>query len=1094
MRLSDLKASYPEFQEIYRNHFQGARFDTVFRRDGDFGARKLRLVSVQHLLGKHQRLRRKKHAKLVQSLLRGDFNSAQRILGEPKRPSIVFTLVATAVGACPPSPSNDETLKGEMKSLSARLSDSQFLLEMKDVNDEVLQPMIQEIQALSHSLLSPLIDTTVGAMARAVMELQQDVFRRNIQHDIERDEMKRRDEEFAGFVRKLNAQSAWRKDSVVRIYGLATTPLDDCGDSRGWISRSPYRSQEYWVTGRQETFKDYQLEFRVQLMSLLRDDKQNMQLDFNYIPNPIVNDRLSSHFHLPTAMNIAFCQILENERLLLILVDRERIFIYLELLLAIDPAIRRNRPIKSLNRESIGQDILFAYEETKRTLAVCSSRRLQLHVFVFDKTLKTLRAQGSAIDLSPWYSQARISILQVAFVSGKEEMVLVDSSSRACIFSFTSLQFRPASLSVPSLPNAIFSSPDGSCFLTLHNHDSKQSLTAYHWETFGSTHGIPLDVPEFSLQGAVITSMVSRGCIFLISLDVDTGLVRSIAIDITKKVTGFIFKKGGGCAPIKGERQTLHNSLLDCHTEVWTRFPVVPAVKRSTVTSLSEGHQKSLTFITEDHTRPFESYFTNLVQTFETTAKKPTEEELHSIQVSAAQFETFQDNVALNSDWDVSRYRAGEWLVDLLCLIPIHIAVCRENKFIPLADGVLSSDLERTLLGAEVNQIVDKLSFGWYESIFQSYLAAKPVKVVSSMGQQSVGKSFSLNHLLDTSFTGSAMRTTEGVWMSVTPTDEALIVSLDFEGVDSIKRSRQEDTIGSFTVLFRNNYAFTRDISGLFQSFQSSASVLDPAANPSLFQSTLVIIIKDVVNVDSAEIAKEFSLKFQRIVEQEQDANFISRLHGWKLKIIPWPVIESKGFYKSFSTLKKLLDSQKTSHTTASEFLHTIKTLMAKLKANDWGVLSQNMTEHRTSNLSALLPIALATGYSEVEPGIEPLKNFDTGLIVEGEDTTARFAIFQRERNLSAHVDSRLAALLESWNPSTKRQFMPDPDWTANLVSYINRLIDLRVNHVRLWLDSNLERFQSGHAAVEALRRQVDNMVIEMRSNVQLCRALSNHP
>jgi hypothetical protein len=284
---------------------------------------------------------------------------------------------------------------------------------------------------------------------------------------------------------------------------------------------------------------------------------------------------------------------------------------------------------------------------------------------------------------------------------------------------------RPASLSIPSLPNAIFSSPDGSCFLTFHDYDSKQSLTAYHWETFGSTPGISLDVPGFSIQGAVITSMVSRGCIFLISLDIDTGLVRSIAIDITKKVTEFVFRKGGGNAPIKGERQSLHNSLLDCHTEVWTRFPVVPAVKRSTLTSSSERHQKTLTFITEDHTRPFESYFTNLVQTFERTAKKPTDGELHSIQVSAAQFETFQDNVALHSDWNVSRYRAGEWLVDLLCLIPIHIAVCRENKFIPLADGVLSSDLERSLLGSEVNQIVDKLSFGWYESIFQSYLAAK---------------------------------------------------------------------------------------------------------------------------------------------------------------------------------------------------------------------------------------------------------------------------------------------------------------------------------------------------------------------------------
>jgi len=70
--------------------------------------------------------------------------------------------------------------------------------------------------------------------------------------------------------------------------------------------------------------------------------------------------------------------------------------------------------------------------------------QLQLHVFVFDETLKTLRAQGRAIDLSPWYSQVDISLLQVAFVCGKEEIVLVDSSNRARLFSFISLQFRYA--------------------------------------------------------------------------------------------------------------------------------------------------------------------------------------------------------------------------------------------------------------------------------------------------------------------------------------------------------------------------------------------------------------------------------------------------------------------------------------------------------------------------------------------------------------------------------------------------------------------------------------------------------------------------
>lgn len=89
------------------------------------------------------------------------------------------------------------------------------------------------------------------------------------------------------------------------------------------------------------------------------------------------------------------------------------------------------------------------------------------------------------------------------------------------------------------------------------------------------------------------------------------------------------------------------------------------------------------------------------------------------------------------------------------------------------------------------------------------------------------------------------------------------------QGVHSIERSAQEDTLlvlfnaaisnlvrvhfganmHTFTyensqVLFRNNFALSRDITNLFQSFQTSSTVLDPDANPTLFQSTLVVIIK----------------------------------------------------------------------------------------------------------------------------------------------------------------------------------------------------------------------------------------------------------
>jgi hypothetical protein len=76
-----------------------------------------------------------------------------------------------------------------------------------------------------------------------------------------------------------------------------------------------------------------------------------------------------------------------------------------------------------------------------------------------------------------------------------------------------------------------------------------------------------------------------------------------------------------------------------------------------------------------------------------------------------------------------------------------------------------------------------------------------------------------------------------------------------------------------------------------------------------------------------------FALKFKQIVQAEKDNNFITRIHRGKLQIIPWPVIGSREFYTLFSAVKQKLDQQATSHRTAGEFLLTLKTLMAKLKA-----------------------------------------------------------------------------------------------------------------------------------------------------------------
>lgn len=57
--------------------------------------------------------------------------------------------------------------------------------------------------------------------------------------------------------------------------------------------------------------------------------------------------------------------------------------------------------------------------------------------------------------------------------------------------------------------------------------------------------------------------------------------------------------------------------------------------------------------------------------------------------------------------------------------ISYSLAVTRDNRFLPLKNGVWDPDYEQSLLGADVPNIVDSLSIGWYEPVFQSYMAAK---------------------------------------------------------------------------------------------------------------------------------------------------------------------------------------------------------------------------------------------------------------------------------------------------------------------------------------------------------------------------------
>ena len=234
-----------------------------------------------------------------------------------------------------------------------------------------------------------------------------------------------------------------------------------------------------------------------------------------------------------------------------------------------------------------------------------------------------------------------------------------------------------------------------------------------------------------------LTSLVSRSSVHLIKLDLQAHACQSVALDITRKVTEFMFKERGVRGQsVKGSKFTAHNCLLDCHVEVWTRFPVLPAVQRTAISSSSTRLGRRLLFVTNRDHELFHSHFSDLIDTFEKATKKPTGDLLKTLSksVTAASFAVFANEFRVDRQWVVSQFKAGEWVVNFLCLIPIQIAVAKDNRFLPLKDGVSSPEMEKSLLGADVNRIVDSVSFGWYESLFQSYMADKVRFAVTKYG------------------------------------------------------------------------------------------------------------------------------------------------------------------------------------------------------------------------------------------------------------------------------------------------------------------------------------------------------------------------
>ena len=323
-----------------------------------------------------------------------------------------------------------------------------------------------------------------------------------------------------------------------------------------------------------------------------------------------------------------------------------------------------------------------------------------------------------------------------------------------------------------------------------------------------------------------------------------------------------------------------------------------------------------------------------------------------------------------NYEIDEIRYlsKMEKFLMALISFTPMQIARCQSNEFLVLKDGTpLCTENVRNVF-----EMKENIDLGLFEAIFNWW--SGNVKVISSMGKQTTGKSYMLNHVMGSSFNISGARCTDGCWMTLNVQEDCLYVILDFEGLGSFERTDQDDMLLSLfnsaistMTLFKTEHRIDRDTDHLFSKFNLGSEQLRETR--SIFQGRFVIVIKDVADADFREIEKEFIEKINNILQKEKRNNFISKLYKGGFRINPFPPFQTNAFFEEIETLRENIISTKPLFFGGPKFRDTMKLLLAKLAISDFTPLGKQQIETRIKFINTHLKIALSDGVLRVGSG-----------------------------------------------------------------------------------------------------------------------------
>ncbi|KAG7398655.1 Vacuolar protein sorting-associated protein 13A [Phytophthora boehmeriae] len=370
-------------------------------------------------------------------------------------------------------------------------------------------------------------------------------------------------------------------------------------------------------------------------------------------------------------------------------------------------------------------------------------------------------------------------------------------------------------------------------------------------------------------------------------------------------------------------------------------------------------------------------------------------------------------------------------LQTLITFLPIQICRAEGNALTVLRDGMddTLNEMDLDMQTWEAIDIAESIRFGLLSPLLSAWRGR--CVVITSMGKQSTGKSYFLNHLTGSSFAIAGNRCTDGAWMTLRMMKDILFVVLDFEGLGSFERTDQEDvflsvlnaSLSMFTI-FRMEMRFDKVVDGMFSNFQKGTNLLK--SDEHLFQGSLYMSVKDVNTNDNHAVLSEFKKKLELLMANREQ-NFLTTMYSGKVAINSSPPLGTNGYYASLRHTRQLItkmiqDDPLSGFATGNSFHDCVRLVLAKISILDWTSVDETSQRLQMNDIYRKLPGALRTGCLipvDAQTKSGTVQQYLMEPLLQNENDLATLRLDQLSRDYSEFLESWMTVnkmvLLDEW-------------------------------------------------------------------------------